>query len=171
MYGEDDFIAAIRAIEVFHRRAVGGVYKDKKEYTETYCKRLTARVEEIITTKDFRASLSKKLEYGYEYSLRRRLRELLRRSKYGDVFMELFIKQTEDKTKSKIREEFIERVVATRNWLTHFDDDDKELAVTDPKELKRLSLRLVMWLHIMLVKLHRYPSEQRRRSNSLPQWE
>ena len=65
--------------------------------------------------------------------------------------MELFIKQTEDKTKSKIREEFIERVVATRNWLTHFDDDDKELAVTDPKELKRLSLRLVMWLHIMLL--------------------
>jgi len=90
---------------------------------------------------DFRNSLRKKLEYGYEYSLRTRLKELL--NEYGSEFLGLFV--------NKKKPEFINDVVSTRNWLTHFDENDREEAVTDNEELAYISGRLEILLTILLL--------------------
>jgi len=139
---EDRFMAIIRAIEVFHRRAsVGDHYLSETEYKKGLLKDLMKPVNEANIETEFRNSLTSRLKYGYDYSLRTRLRELL--NEYGNEFLSLFV--------NKKMSDFINDVVFTRNWLTHFDEDDRKKAVTDNKELAYLSGRLEILLTILLL--------------------
>jgi hypothetical protein len=135
-------MAIIRAIEVFHRRAsVGDHYLSETEYKKGLLKDLMKPVNEANIETEFRNSLTSRLKYGYDYSLRTRLRELL--NEYGNEFLSLFV--------NKKMSDFINDVVFTRNWLTHFDEDDRKKAVTDNKELAYLSGRLEILLTILLL--------------------
>ena len=155
-YAEDEFMAAIRAIEVFHRRAIGGDYVVKSDY-ERCDDRLTNLVETLVDESDFETleapnkqafkdSIYKKLTYGYQYSLQRRLKDLLRDQ--GGVFLELFVNE---KANSEVRDAFVSKVVKTRNYYTHYDDEDKEAAITDTRELKLTAERLIVLLYILLL--------------------
>jgi Apea-like HEPN/ApeA N-terminal domain 1 len=139
---ENRFMAVIRAIEVFHRRVFEkSYYVPEAEYKGGLRKDLEKVVNSADIETNFRKSLIKKLEYGYQYSLRTRLKELL--NEYGSEFLSLFV----DKKKSV----FIGDVVSTRNWLTHFDENDRKAAVTDNEELAYLSGRLEILLTILLL--------------------
>ncbi len=148
---ENRFMAVVRAIEVFHRRtSVRDYYVPETEYKgeDGLLKDLMKPVNEARIETDFRKSLKRKLEYGYQYSLRRRLKELL--NEYGSEFFSLFV--------TKKMPDFIEEVVVTRNWLTHFDEDDRKGAVTG-KELAYLSGRLEILLTILLFNYIGIPQE------------
>jgi len=64
---------------------------------------------------DFKKSLQARLRYGNEFSLRTRLREVIRRIKN--------ILDFEFVTSGKKRDEFINKVVDTRNYWTHYSQE------------------------------------------------
>lgn len=164
VYAEDEFMAAIRAIEVFHRRAMGGDYVAKSDY-QRYDDQLADLVNALVQECDFKTlapenrdafekSLHQKLSYGYQYALQRRLRELLREQ--ANVFLELFV---DENVNSTVRNEFIHKIVKTRNYYTHYDDEDKEAAITDTKELTLAAKRLIVFLYMLLLNYVGIPKE------------
>jgi len=155
VYSEDEFMAAIRAIEVFHRRAVGGNYVTKSDY-ERYEDQFASLVDALMeqcefetleesNEKDLKKSLNQRLKYAYQFSLNKRLNDVLRDQA---VFLEIFVDKNAN---SKVRNYFTNKIVKTRNYYTHYDDDDKEEAITDPKELKLMSQRLIALLYMLLL--------------------
>lgn len=107
---ESRFLPMIQALEVYARADERQTYIDPKEYAET-----RPRIESAIPTdidKELRSAIVSKLQYANEYSLRTRLRQLI-----GTLQPEtkrLFC--MDDKA-------FIEGVIATRNYLTHYSKD------------------------------------------------
>lgn len=146
-YVEDRFMATIRAIEVFHRRTNTKDYYMKKErYHKTLCKEFFEPVAKAKAAgkidSSFRDRLQSQLKYGYEFSLRKRLDDLF--TTYGEEFLTLFV----DKKKN----EFIDVVVDTRNWFTHFDEELRHRAVTDGEELASLNLKLQLFMIALLLR-------------------
>lgn len=87
---------------------------------------------------DFRESLKSKLKYGNEFSLRKRLKEIF--SKYQEILNE-FIEN---------KNAFIEKVVNTRNYQTHHDEDLRKRAAKG-EGLYRLTQKLKKLLEICLL--------------------
>lgn len=108
MYLQHKFLSLIQAIESYHRRVYGGKYLSDNDYIPTR-EALLKVVCQKISDDDFRKSLKEKLKYLNEFSLQKRLKEILK--KCGDV-INLLIQDNE---------EFIEDVKNTRNFLTHYD--------------------------------------------------
>ncbi len=107
MYLQHKFLSLIQAIESYHRRMHNGKYLSDDDYANTYETLIKAIPPDV--GKDFIESLKKKLKYQNEFSLRKRLKETL--AKCGDV-INLLIHDND---------KFIEDVVNTRNFLTHYD--------------------------------------------------
>jgi len=189
-YVEDGFMSVIRAIESFHRRTCDrDYYVEKREYEDKYFERFYTPVKNTVDESDlpedlrqsFLASLKSKLSYGYEYSLRRRLNELFK-SPYGEEFLTLFVitqeekeqlkneienvkteEEKEEKRKQWVKKKtkkFVDEVVFTRNWFTHFDEDDKQQAIRGGKELAYLSLKLELFIIILLLDYIDIPLEE-----------
>lgn len=108
MYLQHKFLSLIQAIESYHSRVYGGKYLSDNDYMPTR-EALLKVVCQKINDDDFRKSLKEKLKYLNEFSLQKRLKEILK--KCGDV-INLLIQDNE---------EFIEDVKNTRNFLTHYD--------------------------------------------------
>lgn len=180
-YVEDRFMSVIRTIESFHGRTCErDYYVEKKEYKDKYFEKFYNPIKDTVNKSDlpedlrqsFSASLKSKLSDGYEYSLGRRLTELFK-SPYGEEFLTLFVITSEEKEQlkselenAKTREEkeerrrqwmkkktekFVRDVVDTRNWFTHYDEDDKQQAIRGGKELAYLSLKLELFMVILLL--------------------
>ena len=115
MYLQNQFLSVIQAIETYHRRKFEGKYISDEDYKPIY-----NRFKEIINKLDIEASfkdvLKSKLKYGSEYSLRKRLKDLF--EKYA-VITQNFIKD---------KNNFINIVVETRNYLTHYDKKLRDIA-------------------------------------------
>jgi len=107
MYLQHRFITLTQALEAYHRRILGGKYAEDAEYVSTY-KALVSAIPGSLE-EGFKTSLKTKMKYGNEFSLRKRLNEII--EKLGDVVDYLIIN----------RPLFIEDVVNTRNFLTHYD--------------------------------------------------
>ena len=133
------FLGLIQALETYCRRVQGGKYLPDTDY-EKIAAALRAALPPT-TPSDLRNSLVQgKIKYGNEYSLRKRLRELLC--------------SLEDETIKLITDspgKFCEDVTATRNYLTHYTS---ELQVQAFKggELYSACLRLRVLLTIILFK-------------------
>jgi hypothetical protein len=144
-YPQDRFMATVRAIEAFHRRtSEKDYYMEKEKYLDTCFKTFLEPVDKATSegriSSDFRNRLKSQLYYGYEYSLRKRLGGLF--TLYGEEFLTLFV----DEEKSA----FVNKVVDTRNWLTHFDEQKK--AVREGKELAYLNLKLQLFMIALLLR-------------------
>ena len=108
------FLAAMQAIESYHRSLGEGNYMEPKLYDAIWPK-IAAQLPLEIKD-DHRQSLKKRLEYGNEYSQRKRLLSML------------------DKMPEPLRKEitggnltrFVGKVVDTRNYFTHYDLASKE---------------------------------------------
>lgn len=178
---EDRFMATIRTIEAFHRRTLSvDYYMKKMEYENKLLDKFLQPVKDAHLEQSFTESLKNRLKYGYQYSLRKRLDQLLD-SPNGEEFLTLFVAKDGENEKQKIatetstasekdqklmqwmknyREAFVEKTVKTRNWYTHFDEDDRSQAVTDGLELEFLNRKLRLFLAALLLgQLHAPPEE------------
>lgn len=104
------FLSLVQALESFHRRKYDGKYLEEQEYAK-YKKILTDALPSKMP-RDLKTSLWSRLKYGNEYALRKRIAEIFK------SFQPDTVKLITDDPKS-----FIESVVDTRNYLTHYDKE------------------------------------------------
>lgn len=109
MYLQHEFLSLVQSIESYHRRVFGGEYVSKDEYRpilETLKRSIPADVDNA-----FRESLKYRMQYLYEYSLKKRLEKII---EYCGNTLNTIIPD---------KSEFIEDVYNTRNFLTHYDKE------------------------------------------------
>jgi hypothetical protein len=133
MYLQNGFLNLIQALESYHRRIHNGKYLSDDNYTHIH-KTLNKAIPQEVKD-DFRKSIKQKLKYLNEFSLRKRLKEIL--EKCGDV-VNIIIHDNE---------RFIEDVVKTRNFLTHYDKNIEMEAKSD-EDLIKLVQKLKFILEI-----------------------
>ena len=129
-YLEERFMALVQGLEAYHRRT-----SDEKRMDEAEFEGL---VENLIEKcpEEHREWLSRELKYGNEVSLRKRLRDLIK--PFKDVIG--------NRTK---RDNLIDRIVNTRNYLTHYDQSlESEAAQGDALWSLYLKMELLFQLHL-----------------------
>jgi len=133
MYLEHRFLSLVQAIESYHRRTMKNFELSEEEHEK--------RIMEILNAvpHGHKKWLRNKLAYSNEPNLRRRLKEIL--EKFADV-LDKFIPK---------KDSFINKVVTTRNYLTHYDEKLKEQSA-EGEELYRLTQKLKILLEICLLK-------------------
>lgn len=145
MYLEDLFLSLIQAIESFHRRVYGGKYLPDEKYDKVYEVLVNGIPEDVES--ELKDRLMEYLKYGNEFSLRKRLKEIF--DKYKEI-LDKFIENKKD---------FIEKVVNTRNYFTHYGKELKEYA-TSGKDLYHLTQKLRMCLETCLLAEIGFTSEE-----------
>lgn len=138
LYAHLHFLSLTQALETFHRSTRGGTYLPDADY-----ERIRKSVVEAIpdaTPSDLKASLKSRLKYGNEYAQRKR---------FNHLFHELepaCVKLVTDDSLA-----FVNSVVDTRNYLTHYTNELKANAL-DGAELYNANTRLRTLLIILLLK-------------------
>jgi len=138
MYLQHAFSSLIQAVETYHRRAHGGKYLEDDNYSENVLPIFIESIPETLT-QDFRESLKGKFEYLNEFSLRKRLQEILK--SFGNLTDHII----------ENKRIFIEDVVDTRNYFTHFDKKLEKKAKKG-KELYILTQQIKFVLEVCLLK-------------------
>jgi hypothetical protein len=100
------FLGVIQALEAYHRSFRGDAFMPRAEYDAAVRPLLNAAIPAAITGQ-FRQRLQSAIEFGFEFSLRRRLRELVDILPVSPVFAEA------------TQADFRNRTVDTRNTMTH----------------------------------------------------
>ncbi len=133
MYLQHEFLSLVQALEVYHRRVYGGKYVSDENFKDVYEKLVGAIPTE--TENDFKASLTGKMKYLHEYSLRKRLKKIT-----DDLsgVVGILIKDVGS---------FIDDVESTRNFLTHYDKSLEEKK-RDGKELYMLTEQMKFLLEM-----------------------
>jgi len=137
MYISSRFLSLAQALEVFHRRAIGGRYMSDEAFGIAY--NTLVRAIPNSSSEDFRKSLKNRLRFANEFSLRRKLRDLVDR-----VWDDCLCHFLGD------RVQFIDTVVNTRNYLTHYATELQEKAIRGV-ELHGLNERLRLILLTLLL--------------------
>jgi hypothetical protein len=111
---ENKFLNIVHAIESYHRnnKAYQSVYMDKDRYKEEIYSNIIKYIPKELED-DFKSSLKSRVKFGYEYSLRRRIKELFNSN---EAFLKSFICCSDDLQK---------QIVDTRNYYTHYDEKSK----------------------------------------------
>jgi hypothetical protein len=132
-----DFLTLAQSLEAYHRAVLPGKYTTDEHYNIGLRKRLWAAVQsdDEPVHADFRASLSKKLDYLHEFSLNKRLKEIAK--KHGPV-LDQFIGSPDV---------FSKQVSELRNKLTHPAEEPVESGAGYP-ELLRLSEKMALLLEV-----------------------
>lgn len=138
MYVQFQFLSLIQAVESFHRVTKGGKYLNDAAW-----KPYRAKLDNAISPeleRGHRESLKSRIKYGNEYSLRKRIGELL--------------ESLNEKTLSRLSpvdNYFTGVIVDTRNYLTHYDDELKDVALKN-EDLYWANQRLRILITILLLK-------------------
>ena len=141
MYRENIFLNLISCLESYHRRRFGGAYLSEKNYSEF--KKKTIESMPVIDDEkysDFKTKFIAGLEYGNEISLRKRLSFILLDN---NSIISKYI---------ECQDQFIEKAVATRNYLTHYDKKLEKEALSDIREFYDFNLKLKMLVEICIFK-------------------
>lgn len=141
MYLQHRFLSLVHALESYHRRTMKNYELPEDQHNR--------RIQEILNAvpTEQREWLESRLTYSNEPSLRRRLREIF--SGYSDVLNEYI----------ENKDAFMNKVVVTRNYLTHYDPNLEEDAA-DGEELYHISEKLRLLIEIcLLTELGFDPSE------------
>jgi hypothetical protein len=136
LYINYKFLNFIQAIESYHRRIENGKYAKQEEF-DLLVKTLVEAIPSSIVG-DFKKSLKKRFQYLNEYSLLKRLKIILNKYSY---LVNLFIKD---------RKIFMDDVVNTRNFLTHFDLKPKNKAKSGI-ELYKIVQRLRLLIELLFL--------------------
>ena len=157
-YLTERFMALVQGLEAYHRRT-----SDEKRMDEAEFEKL---VENLIEKcqEEHREWLSRELKYGNEVSLRKRLRDLIK------PFKAVIGNRAK-------RNNLIDRIVNTRNYLTHYDLSLESEAAKD-EELWPLCRKMELLFQLHFLQLIGFSREQidslladsiplRRRSQSL----
>ena len=109
MYTEQKFLSLSQALEAYHRRIFGGKYLPDHEY-EGIKEILIAAIPEQQVKMDFRTSLTNRIKFGNEFSLRKRLKEIFINIEQYNINI----------TPGYNNSTFINNLVENRNKLTHY---------------------------------------------------
>ncbi|MEX6703283.1 HEPN domain-containing protein [Peribacillus frigoritolerans] len=142
MYLNTRFLNAVQTLEIFHRSLFKGKAMDEKEY-QKYSSELT----DLLETKfpqEFSTVIKGKLNHGNEYSLSKRLRELVNSLTQES---KTYLIGNSDK-----RGKFVQQLVDTRNYFTHFDLDGKSNVLEIEDELFYAIQRLKALCTLLLFK-------------------
>jgi hypothetical protein len=147
-YLSEKFIILAQATEAFHRILYGGRYVEKEEYENGIYQSLIRAIDSdsniYSLSSEFKDSLKQRLSYLYEFSLRKRLKELIRFNQ--SCFPTGFLDNKEQ------RNNFIGTVVFIRNKLTHLDENTDIESIIEYRELYRLSNHLEALLRGCIMK-------------------
>lgn len=138
---ESRFLGLSRALEAFSRATTGSLYIAEDKY-EIIQAALLVKIHDLVPKSqgDLRSSLEKKVEFGNEFSLRRRLKDLIRS-----------LTPEAQACVCRHRDTFVEGVHQTRNFLTHYTDALRPNALR-AGELMWMSERMAMLLRILLLR-------------------
>jgi len=154
MYTYAKFISLTQAIEAFHREIFGGFYMTPEEY-KPYCKTMRTTISANLPglSDDHKKSIIDRLTHGNEYSQRTRFKHLFDRHPHNIILNE--ITWPPDK--------FIKEVIATRNYLTHYDrSSTKDVIPRDRLSSVVQQLRAI--LYSLLLDLIGIPFGQNRQA-------
>lgn len=134
---EQQFLSLVQALEVYHRRAMASPELPEEEHER--------RKEEILDAvpERHREWLAGRLEYSNEPGLSKRLKEIIRR--YPESAFPIVGEN------SRSRNNFVYKVVTTRNYRTHFDHSLEDQAAREIGELYEISQKLRKLLEICLL--------------------
>ena len=138
MYRQFHFLSLIQAIESYHRVTKGGKYISDDSW-QTYRKTLADHIPAELDS-GHRESLKSRIKYGNEYSLRKRLSELLCTIDKKSLLVLFPSKNFLAGT-----------VVDTRNYLTHYDVELKDSSLKGA-DLYWANQRLRIFLTLLLLK-------------------
>jgi hypothetical protein len=144
MYIEQSFLNLIQALESYHRRRYDGKYLPSDEY-KTVRKVIIDSIPDSIT-EAHKESLSSKIHFGNELSLKSRLKAIF--EDFGDIFSPLITDY----------DEFIKDVKNTRNYYTHYSADLERKAKTG-EDLFVLTEKLKFVIEICFLKELGLPSD------------
>lgn len=140
IYIDTSFLNVVQTLETYHRRTHNGKIYDEDVF-EKYRNEVIEFVIENLPQELHSKFTSK---YGNEYSLNQRLKEIV-----SELSLETINTLFMSKTKSK---KFIQQIVDTRNYLTHFDEDGKKNLLTSIDEKYYAIIRLRALNTILLFK-------------------
>jgi hypothetical protein len=138
MYFQFHFLSLMQALESFHRVTKKGKYLEGIEW-EPHKKTLIDSIPQELDS-DFKASLKSRIRYGNEYSLRKRMKDLVS-----------CLDKTTQNTLLPTANYFSGKLVDTRNYFTHYDEDLKDEAL-EGAELFYANQRLKIFLTLLLLK-------------------
>jgi hypothetical protein len=134
MYGEAKFLSLVQALESYHARSARKDRYVPDEEFDGYVMAMLAALPQHL-----KSILEPRLPYLNRYSLKTRLDELLKRvTPYVLGYI------TEEPSK------FARRIVDTRNYLTHYDEKQKNRALS-PEDILEVNPRLQLWLIALLL--------------------
>lgn len=135
-YLEPNFLSICQALEAYHRRVYSCTYIPIEEYDKLYAAMCSAIPLDL--SDEFKVSLREKMKWFNEYSLRKRLKELLQRN--WEIYQPYV----------GILKEFVGAVVDTRNYHTHYGEELEERAKSG-SDLIIITEKLRMILEICLL--------------------
>jgi len=130
-YVETRFLFLIQALETFHRRTSDATEMDPELFSTIRDKLLH------VCPADKQSWLKSRLEYANELSLRKRLKALIGK----------FVHLLGDK---KTVDDFVQHVISTRNYLTHYDKKSLHSSVSG-EALLRLAIRIEGLMTVLLL--------------------
>ena len=134
MYMEHKFLSLCQAIEAYHRRVSPGIYQSRDNFMKEIYPALIDAIPDG-TDKNYKESIKARLKYLNEFSLRKRLREII--EAHEEVLSILIPKP----------KKIIGTIVETRNFFTHYDDDLKQNSL-DGEKLYLASERLKFMIEV-----------------------
>jgi hypothetical protein len=134
MYLQIQFQLVVYALEAYHRRIT--------TIQENNLQKHNKKISDILRScsPEYGSWLDEKLKYSYEPNLRHRLKELI--SEYEIIFSRFV---------SGNKGDFVNKVVNTRNYLTHYDQDLRHKAITDMDILHEVTQKLIGLLQVCLL--------------------
>lgn len=145
MYLEVQFLSLIQAVESYHRRRFGGEYLSGGDYKEV-CDTLVNAIPDSVEG-GFKDILKSRIQYGNDFSLRTRLKGLFDSDEYREILSE-FVEN---------KNAFISKVIDTRNYLTHYEGEEKAAI---GEELDPFIQKLKILLEICLLTELGFSSEE-----------
>ncbi|KPB06320.1 HEPN domain-containing protein [Bacillus sp. CHD6a] len=141
MYLEKKFLNAVQTLEVYHRNTKEGIMFEDAEYTQSV-EKLRDILNDNEFNKDFIEILENKLAFANEYSLSKRLKELINGLSQNN--------KTTLIGNSDNRKRFILQLVDTRNYLTHYDKSNKKFVLSGQEQyfaIERMNALITIYLY------------------------
>lgn len=166
-YDRFAFLGLAQALESFHRSTENGGYIDESTHLKIWNRLFSSTPDNLYDAvpveirDDFRQALKQSSRYAYQYSLRKRLKELL--ASLDEPLQALVCEKPKD---------FVEKIVNERNYLTHLDKNSHEKRFDETK-LIPLIRRLRILLTILLLKRLGIESKTIKENlqKNLPPWD
>lgn len=136
--GEVRLLILSQALESFHRNVHGGQYVTKEDYDPIFSTVISAIPDSVNSS--LRESIRSRLEYGYQFSLRRRLTALLQNLE-GKTLAALKVSQ----------KDFVNSVKTARDFYTHWDRSSSDNPLSSV-ELWNLNTRLHAIARLVILK-------------------